>query len=276
MITGPDNVNVRAGDARSAIAASRVGWRSATAAVLFAAVASAGCSKPTDRPAALPPDCKASRGTDLTTSREGQRVFIHLPPCYAEHPTSRYPVIVLIHGAGADETQWPDVGIVTTADRMTGTGDIGPAILVVPNFGDSPSASEADVVTTKIVPWLDSRYRTIPDPEHRAVGGISRGGGAALLAAGARPDLFGIVGAHSPAVSGDLNVLRDGLTAIGGNIWIDVGTSDGLHDTTVGFADSLKRSGIAVEMHVQPGRHDRAYWRANVDDYLRFYASRWR
>lgn len=263
------------------VATVPIGRRLAAAVVVATVAAGAGCSRSTDHPTAAQsgptgPDCTASRGTDITMTRDQQRILVHLPPCYDEHPNQRYPVIVLIHGAGADESQWTDIGMTRESDRLTGAAEIAPAILVMPDFGNNSAAKEADLVIDGVVPWIDSRYRTLPDPGHRAVGGISRGGGAALFAAAMRPDVFGIVAAHSPAISGDLNQLRDGLTALGGTIRIDVGADDGLRDSAVRFADSLTSAGIAVDVRVSPGRHDRAYWRAHVDDYLRFYAERWR
>jgi enterochelin esterase-like enzyme len=259
-----------------------IGRRLAAAVVVVAtAAAGAGCSRPADGPAAeapvpLPPTCPGGRGTDVTTKRDQQRILVHLPPCYDEHPDVRFPVILLIHGASADETQWTDIGMTTEADRLVVDGEIAPSILVMPDFRDTAAAREAQVVVDRVVPWVDAQYRTLRDPGHRAVGGISRGGGAALVAAAMRPDVFGSVAAHSPAISGNLDQLRDGLTALGGSIRIDVGADDGLRDSAVRFADSLTAAGIDVELRVDPGGHDRAYWRAHVDEYLRFTASRWR
>lgn len=250
--------------------------------VVVANVATAaGCSRSADRSApsqslTAGADCAASRGSNVTTRRGQQQILVHLPPCYDEHATTRYPLIVLIHGAGADETQWTDIGTTTESDRLVGVDEIAPAIIVMPSFRDGSAAYEAEAVVDRVVPLIDATYRTLADPEHRAIGGISRGGGAALLAGSAHPELFGVVGAHSPAVSGDLDQIRDGLTALGGNIRLDVGRSDGLRDSIVGFVDSLERAGISVELHVDPGHHNRAYWRQHVADYLRFYAARWR
>lgn len=264
------------------VATVPIGRRLAVAVVVVAtAAAGAGCSRPADGPAAkvpapLPPSCPGGRGADVTTKRDQQRILVHLPPCYDEHPDVRFPVIVLIHGAGADETQWTDIGMTTEADRLVVEGEIAPSILVMPDFRDAAAAREAEVVVESVVSWVDAHYRTLSDPGHRAVAGISRGGGAALIAAATRPDVFGVVAAHSPAVSGDLDGLRDGLTALSGSIRIDVGADDGLRDSAVRFADSLTAVGIDVEVRVDPGRHDRAYWRRHVPQYLRFEAARWR
>lgn len=248
-----------------------IGRHLAAAVVLVAAVAPGiGCSRSADA------DCAAYRGSEVTTRREMQRVLVHLPPCYDELANTRYPVIVLIHGAGTDESQWTDIGTTSVFDRLVRLGEIAPAIIVMPSVLDGSAALEAEEVANRVVPWVDAAYRTIPDPEHRAIGGISRGGGAALLAGSAHPEVFGVVGAHSPAIRGDLNQIRDGLTALGGNIRIDVGKSDGLSDSVISFVDSLKTAGITVDLHIDPGHHNRAYWREHMAEYLRFYAARWR
>jgi len=202
-------------------------------------------------------------------------VLVHLPLCY-DATSDRYPVVILIHGAGADETQWPDVGATTVADRLTKEGSIAPVILVMPGVGDSTSNDEAAFVADQVVPFVDGKFRTIPDAVHRAVGGISRGGGAALRAVSQHPELFSVVGGHSPATGGDTPAIIEGLRASSGRIWLDVGSEDSLVSTTTSLARLLAADGTDVMFEVSAGRHDRDYWRANVADYLTFYAARWR
>jgi len=55
-------------------------------------------------------------------------------------------------------------------------------------------------------------------------------------------------------------------------IWIDSGDEDPWRARAVELHDVLASRGIQHEWHVWPGRHDRTYWRAHVEDYLRFYA----
>lgn len=60
---------------------------------------------------------------------------VYLPPCYDTRPALRYPVLVLLHGAGHDEQYWPQVGIVGAADAQIRSGAIHPMIVVLPDGG---------------------------------------------------------------------------------------------------------------------------------------------
>jgi hypothetical protein len=57
------------------------------------------------------------------------------------------------------------------------------------------------VLVNELIPAIDGRFRTLADAEHRAIGGISRGGVWALEIAFRHPELFDAVGGHSPALS---------------------------------------------------------------------------
>ncbi|MFC6928993.1 alpha/beta hydrolase-fold protein [Actinomadura yumaensis] len=49
----------------------------------------------------------------------------------------------------------------------------------------------------EVVPWVDARYRTLPDRDHRAIAGKSSGGLGAMVTSMLRPDLFGAFATHS-------------------------------------------------------------------------------
>src|SRR5262245_39966446 len=48
-------------------------------------------------------------------------ISVYLPPCYGT-TTGLFPAIYLLHGANADETQWPDVGVQSAADALIRRG----------------------------------------------------------------------------------------------------------------------------------------------------------
>lgn len=221
-----------------------------------------------------PNACGYHEGRTTTQQVRGLQVVVHLPLCY-DTTHDRYPVIMLIHGSGNDETQWQEVGAITDADELASSGQIGPAILIIPGLKPEGVADEGRAAID-LVPWVDETYRTIPDAAHRAIGGISLGGGAALFAAATRPDLFGVVGGHSPATGSTFDQVLEGLPSNSGRIWLDIGESDSLAESTTSLASSLKKEGVKVELEVNPGRHDDEYWRAHTADYLRFYDSRLR
>ncbi len=73
-------------------------------------------------PATEPPGpslaaCTAEHGSLDTSRVSGRRVAVYLPPCARELPDRRYPAVYLLHGAATDETQWPAIGLVSTADE---------------------------------------------------------------------------------------------------------------------------------------------------------------
>ena len=250
------------------------------AALVSLLAMSVGCRSTTadlpPAPASATPSCRNGVGSDVVARPGGQRVLVHLPACYERSPTMRYPVVVLIHGARADSSQWQDIGITNEADRLVRIAEIAPVILVMPDRENTDSVIEADNAATLIVPWVDATYRTIPDRAHRAIGGISRGGGAALWAGATRPDLFGVVAGHSPTVPGDADELARRLRPFSARIWLDVGDGDPLRGPVAALAAALRVDGSTAEFTVGDGSHDRAYWRHHVDDYLVFYAARWR
>ena len=229
-----------------------------------AAAGSAGCGRGTIRSVAFPP-----MGATAVAGR------IYLPPGYASSDDRRYPLLILLHGASATDEQWADLGIAPAADRLICAHRISPLLIAMPDGGrDVPPEIDHYVVAT-LLAWLDATYRVRPDATHRSIGGISRGGGAALRIGAAHPELFASVGAHSPAVNRSVADLSLGLARLRGGVFIDVGKSDGLAPTVVAFSRALVNASVRNELHIWAGRHDRPYWRAHVDAYLRFYSDSW-
>ena len=52
----------------------------------------------------------------------------------------------------------------------------------------------------EVVAHIDGNYRTIPLKESRAIGGLSMGANGALQVSMNYPNIFGVVGAHSPTM----------------------------------------------------------------------------
>ncbi len=133
---------------------------------------------------------------------------IYLPPDYQRSPQKRFPVLYMLHGAGGNYTEWADSFLPEQADRLIVARVIPPIIVVMPDDGgqtywanwsdDGPRWG--DYLTEDIVSTIDQRYRTLANPQSRAIGGLSMGGLGALNLAFQHPDVFGVVGAHSPSV----------------------------------------------------------------------------
>lgn len=202
--------------------------------------------------------------------KNDQRVKVHLTPC-APGSQRPLPVLYLLHGAGADETQWPDVGVLKAADAAVTAGTFPPAVIVIPDAQPAYSCSDCQTdLTTHLLKEIEPRlaaYAPI-DTSRRAIGGISRGGGLALSVAAHHPGDFVAVGGHSPVdvPESDLDVLADHLP-----VYLDVGRNDSLVGSTEQMAEYLKLRKGDVQLTISPGAHERAYWRAHTAAYLDFY-----
>jgi hypothetical protein len=137
-------------------------------------------SPPPPSPTASATPCAERRGrvsslsVPSPTLRYPIDARLYLPPCYAASG-ERYPVLYLIHGLGYTEDQWERLGAARVADRLIADGEIAPLIIVMPRDRKDPRLDPA--LVTDLVPFLDASYRTRPQAEHRAIGGLSRGGG---------------------------------------------------------------------------------------------------
>ncbi|HTX66035.1 MAG TPA: alpha/beta hydrolase-fold protein, partial [Opitutaceae bacterium] len=143
-----------------------------------------------------------------------RKANVYLPAGYA--PDRKYPVLYLLHGIGGDETEWlrfdsPNVIL----DNLIADGKAVPMILVLANgralpddrapgnpFSPENAAGfakfERDLLDF-LIPAIQARYPTFTDRDHRALAGLSMGGGQTLDFGLAHLDTFAWLGAFSPA-----------------------------------------------------------------------------
>jgi len=114
--------------------------------------------------------------------KEWRRMYVYTPAEYYSNPEKRYPVLYLQHGGGEDETGWIYQGRADVImDNLIAEGKAVPMIIVMnsgyakmPGSTDSFDAFE-QMMTEEVIPFVDGRYRTIADREHRATAGLSWG-----------------------------------------------------------------------------------------------------
>jgi hypothetical protein len=137
---------------------------------------------------------------------------VYLPPGYDDEPGRRYPSVYVIQGYTGHVAMWRNrspyrLPFPEAADAMFAGGDAPPAIVVYVDawsryggsqFVDSPGTGRYhSYLCDEVVPWVDARYRTLPDPAHRAIVGKSSGGFGAMITPMLRPDLFGALATHA-------------------------------------------------------------------------------
>ena len=222
---------------------------------------------------------------------------IYLPPDYFSSDR-RYPVLYMLHGAGGNYTEWSDSFLPERADELIRVGEIQPLIIVMPDGGERSYFANltdgprwGDYLAYEVVPFIDAMYRTVPTRASRAIGGLSSGGLGALQLALNHPDLFGVVGGHSPSVrlepepalwylSGQnfyeqnpLWLAQNRPWPDGLRVWLDVGTDDWWRPNVEVLHDLFQAQGHPVAWQEFPGTHEAEYWIAHVPDYLRFYSA---
>jgi enterochelin esterase-like enzyme len=187
---------------------------------------------------------------------------------------------------------------VDVADQEIRSGDIAPMIIIFPqgddgfwtnHTGDGPRWGE--YVVRDLVAHIDNTYRTLRSPAARAIGGLSMGGWGALHNAFLHPEVFGVVGAHSPSLRPDDGSLaflgtgeefaskdpislartQPGLDSL--RIWIDSAQEDPWLDRDTLLHQILQDRGIEHIWQVYPGIHEWTYWHEHAIDYLRFYGN---
>lgn len=217
-----------------------------------------------------------------------REAVVYLPPGYDEGSTS-YPVLYLLHGAGGDQDTWTERQQAhVILDNLIADGDLDPLIVVMPYGytstlpdGERRRGAEgykADMeefardFILDLIPLVESRYRVEADREHRAIAGLSMGGGQSFAIGLTHPDLFSTVAgfssamqiANSPAWGGvDMDAtLAANVDAINelDMLWVGCGTEDTLFNVNRQFSEQLSEAGVEHAFRVTLGAHTSAVW----------------
>ena len=249
---------------------------------------------PTLTPSPLPPPtltplaCLTNPGRvedgSLDSTKPPQEFRIYLPPCYDEKTDRRYPVLYLLHGQTYTDDQWIRLGAVEVTDNLILSGESAPFIIVFPDdryWNLPPGPGFGQRLEEALIPYIDSTYRTLPDRNHRAIGGMSRGAGWALHLGLSRWELFGTIGLHSLAVlQTDASKIREWLRDIPPpsrpRLFMDIGDNDQELEMAQQVETQFNDFRLTHEWHLYSGAHTEQYWRAHVEEYIRWYAEGWK
>ncbi len=227
-----------------------------------------------------------------------RRISVYLPAGYRENPDRRYPVLYLLHGMGGDETAWSELGRASyILDNQIASGKAVPMIVVMPNGNARQQAtpgetSEGLYATTlehsvagkdefensfgEIIGYIDANYRTLPDAAHRAVAGLSMGGGHTWRLQQLMPETFDYYGIFSGAVSwpGNINLMNGDepsllpASPLPKLYYIAIGRDDFLYPLNSNFRKSLTSAGIPFTYEESDGEHTWTNWRSYLTNFL--------
>jgi enterochelin esterase-like enzyme len=220
---------------------------------------------------------------ELKTTR---RFLLYTPPGYTSSPDKSYPVLYLYHGAGDDETMWTRVGRANfVMDNLLAEGNAVPALIAMPfghavrnfregsNGGQGPTPTIEKDLLEYVMPIVEKEYRVKKDANHRAIAGLSMGGGQALSIGLKHTDKFASVAAFSAPIgqSSQYRALTDPAKANTSLklLWIGVGSNDNMAGQSIRFHESLDSKIIRHHWELTPGGlHNWLVWRPYLRDVL--------
>lgn len=214
------------------------------------------------------------------TRRQAQ---VYLPPDY--RPDRPYPVLYLLHGIGGNEHEWTGyVKAHAIIDNLIAAGRAVPFLVVMPNGralpddtpGPNPFHPEKAAGFAKferdlldhLIPAIQAKYSTAPDREHRALAGLSMGGGQTLNFGLGHLDTFAWIGAFSAAPNAlppeqlvpDPAAARAQLRLL----YLSCGNKDGLINFSQRTHRYLKDHDVPHLWNVDDHGHDGETWGSNL------------
>jgi len=167
-----------------------------------------------DQPRDVPHGQVTSETYESQTLGFKRELTIYTPPGYSKD--KKYPVLYLLHGSGDDQTGWVKKGSANVVlDNLYADKKAEPMIVVMP-YGFTSKPGEAALgrgaspddrrkaagqfeqdLLKDVIPFIESHYPVVADSDHRALAGLSMGGGQTMRIGPMHPDTFAWLGIFS-------------------------------------------------------------------------------
>lgn len=208
-----------------------------------------------------------------------RKVTVYLPPKY--NAKKKYPVLYLLHGIGGDHKEWLNGGVPQIImDNLYAQKKAKPMIIVMPNGralkDDSATGNvyakangfaifERDLIDD-LIPFIESKYNTYKDQKHRAIAGLSMGGGQSLNFGLGNMNLFAYVGGFSsaPNTKQPEELIPDVKKTKKENklLWMVCGDQDGLMFNSSRLKAFCDEKGVPCTLIEYPGEgHNFVVWK---------------
>ncbi len=209
-----------------------------------------------------------------------RRAMIYTPPRFSKE--KEYSVLYLLHGIGGDEKEWLLGGTPQVIlDNLYAENSIEPMIVVFPNgramkddraVGNIFDSAKVQAFSTferdlldDLIPFVEKTYPVHSDREHRAIAGLSMGGGQSLNFGLGNLDHFAWIGGFSSAPNTkkpellvpDPDEARKKLKLL----WISCGDNDNLIIFSQRTHDYLEAKNVPHIFYIEPGVHDFNVWK---------------
>lgn len=227
-----------------------------------------------------------------TAQQVNRNMYVYVPPGYDVN--KKYPVFYLRHGGGGNETSWYVEGCAANIiDNLLAQGKIVPMLVVMTNgnvekqveggaYGEEGIRIMANELFDDVIPLIEKEYSAYTDQQHRAIGGLSMGGGQSFYIGLHHKEKFDWVGSFSTGIFGGIPSANfDAEKAIPGILtnasafnkelklfYISCGEQDPRITHTSNLIDQLNANGLKVMYETFEGNHEWKVWKHSLRNYL--------
>ena len=228
-------------------------------------------------------------------------VNVYLPAGFDAASDAKYPVVYLLHGLYGTYKDWENLGhMKILVDELVASGEIVPLVIIMPNAGDPdihnnwngyfnmPGHPYEDFFFQELIPAVEARYKAFGDKQHRAVMGLSMGGGGSTVYAQRHPDMFSSCYAMSAWLDNSeprADMPKDKFYLVSKSVrehsaldfidkadeatieklrtvkwFFDCGDDDYLLDLSVSLYQKMRDRDLHSELRVRDGWHSWEYW----------------
>lgn len=245
---------------------------------------------------------------DSPTLKMQRRMTVYTPAGYDKGKD--YPVLYLLHGAGGDEDAWTTLGRAQhILDNLIATGKAKPMVVVMTNGNPNCQAAPGEWSAGQYIPsfygyqgakpaatmdesfpdvmnYVENHYKVAKDKAHRAICGLSMGGGHSFDISRRFPTKFDYIGLFSAGLhvstTGDFR--NDFYKQLQGNeeaktqlatlfknkpklYWIGMGKTDFLYKSSADLRRYFDEKGYKYTYLETEGGHIWRNWRVYLTEF---------
>lgn len=211
-----------------------------------------------------------------------RKALVYTPPGFSKK--KKYPVLYLLHGIGGDEKEWLQAKPRNVFDNLYAEKLMEPMIVVMPNgramkddraVGNIFDSAKVQAFATfekdllaDLIPFIEKTYPVLKDREHRAIAGLSMGGGQSLNFGLGNLDRFAWVGGFSSAPNTkrpeelvpNPEITKQKLKLL----WLSCGIDDDLMIFSKRVSEYLNQYNVPHIFYAEPGIHDFKVWQNDL------------
>lgn len=222
-------------------------------------------------------------------------VLVYTPASYDKDIDKVYPVVYIHHGGGEDHRGWVEQGrMANIMDNLIAQGKAKEMVVVCVNSNVPAKAGSRGgyswegmqsykmELTENIMPFIEKNFRVGKDAKHRAICGLSMGGGQSFYIGLRMPELFANVALFSTGIFGgiagssnfdpekEIPGMYSNTTGFNKNLdtfFISCGEQDPRINFTRTIVSQMQVKGVKVRFASYPGDHEWQVWRKSFNEY---------